>query len=171
MKVQAIRIRNISLVVAVFCAFGLWLEPSIGELLKYFSPTATAALALLGFAFVAFVFLARGWTFGWAPRLIRERPLACLIVLLVLIFAALYPVSQSGLIGGGSDEADALRVTFKAWLTGHDPYQALTYAGQPADPMPGAILLAAPFSLFDQPGLQNLLWIPLFIALTPTILG
>jgi hypothetical protein len=87
------------------------------------------------------------------------------------VFALAYPVAVSGLLGGGSDRADALDVTGAAMLAGRMIYEPLTYLGNPPTPMPGAVFLALPFHLIGGAALQNVFWFPLFCALAPKIVG
>jgi len=83
----------------------------------------------------------------------------------------LFPIAKSGLVGPGSDRDDALNVTLRALLHGNYPYYTLTYLGNPPTPMPGAILLAAPFFALGTSALQNLFWVTVFIKYAPRIFG
>ena len=151
------------------CAFILWLEPSIGQLFKYLGPygalAASCAAAAAIFAVVARVAQRPAW-----PGL-TSRLLLLIAAFLVLSFALLYPISRSGLIGGGSDRADALNVALRALLAGRQPYHQLTYLGNPPTPLPGALLLASPFYVLGSSALQNLFWAPALVALAPAMLG
>ena len=92
-------------------------------------------------------------------------------IALCVIFAVAYPVATSGLFGGGTDRADALDVTDAALFAGRPVYDALTYLGNPPTPLPGAVLLAAPFHLIGSAALQNVFWFLVLCALAPRIVG
>ena len=150
-------------------AFALWLVPSVGQLTKYLDPwEAATAVALAALAFgLIFVRVERSqgapdWP-PWAPALVA--------LLIALAFAGLFPVARSGLLGRGSDRADALDVAISALLAGRPPYDALTYLGNTPTPLPGALILAMPFHLIGASALQNLLWAPLFAIVSPAIVG
>ena len=102
----------------------------------------------------------RGWCWAWAlapaERRRTEPPWHLLIgVALCVLFAVAYPVATSGLFGGGTDRADALDVTDAALLAGRPVYDTLTYLGNPPTPLPGAVLLAAPFHLIGSGGVAE----------------
>jgi len=90
------------------------------------------------------------------------RLVLLMTLLLIAAFIVLYPVARSGLFGPGSDRDDALNVALQALLSGHYPYYAQTYLGNPPTPMPGALLLALPFFALGTSAWQNLFWLPVF---------
>jgi hypothetical protein len=151
------------------CAFAFWLEPSAGQLWKYLGPYGAVAASCVaaGLIFVAIAMQA-GRT---APPRPFARPLLLIATLLALLFVLLFPISRSGLLGGGSDRADALNVALRALLAGHQPYRQLTYLGNPPTPLPGALLLASPFYVLGSSALQNLFWAPVLVALAPSMIG
>ncbi len=68
--------------------------------------------------------------------------------------------------GQGSDDDDALEVGVGALLGGENPYRQHTYLGNPISPMPGALLLAAPFAIAGGVALQNPFWLAaLFVVI------
>lgn len=85
-------------------------------------------------------------------------------LVLAAIFLALYPLANSGVLGGGSDGDDALNVAVTALLDGEYPYYPRTYLNNPISPLPGSLLLAIPFVLFGSSAYQNLVWLVLFIV-------
>jgi hypothetical protein len=151
------------------CAFALWLEPSMGQLWKYLGlfGAVAASCAAAGLIFVAMASLAE----KSAPPRASWRPLLLIAMLLGLLFVLLFPMSRSGLMGGGSDRADALNVALRALLAGHQPYHQLTYRGNPLTPLPGALLLASPFYFLGSSALQNLFWGPVLVALATSMVG
>ena len=84
--------------------------------------------------------------------------LACLAAL-VTVFVVGVPVSANLVLGVGSDRADALDVAVSQLAVGRYPYAATTYLQNPITPLPGALLLAAPFRfLLGTAAWQNVAW-------------
>lgn len=79
-----------------------------------------------------------------------------------IAFAIIYPIANSGAIGGGSDHDDALNIAVRELVDGRYPYYLKTYLGIPITPMPGSLLLALPFVLLGNSAYQNLFWLPVF---------
>jgi len=84
--------------------------------------------------------------------------------LLLVAFAIIYPIVDSGIVGGGSDGDDALNLATRELLAGRYPYYPRTYLGNPISPMPGALLLAIPFVLLGNSAYQNFFWLLVFIV-------
>jgi len=89
-----------------------------------------------------------------------------LFLILTAAFAVLYPISLKHTLNAGSDREDALRLELSAILHHQYPYDAHTFLGNPPTPLPGALLLAAPFFAFGHIAWQNLLWFALFFIFT-----
>lgn len=104
---------------------------------------------------------------GLAERVQRqERAIFVLAtVVLVVAFAIRYPLSQAGLLGIGTDRDEALDIALARLLDGQFPYYGRTQFGNALTPMPGALLLAAPFHLAGASAWQNLLWMPVALLL------
>jgi hypothetical protein len=83
-----------------------------------------------------------------------------LTLLLAAMFAVVYPLADAGALGGGSDRDEALDLAVRALAAGEHPYRLRTYLGNPITPMPGALLLAAPFVALGGAALQVLFWVP-----------
>jgi hypothetical protein len=102
------------------------------------------------------------------PRLMRWLagrdlwPAAATLVLLCIFVAVLYPVANSGVIGGGSDRDDMVNVAAGELLRGNYPYYGTTYLGNPISLLPGALILAVPFVLLGIGSTQNLFWLAVF---------
>ena len=79
-------------------------------------------------------------------------------------FATIYPIANSGVVGGGSDGEDALNIGTTQLLQGHYPYYYETYLRNPVVNLPGALVLAIPFVLLGNSAYQNLLLLPIFFA-------
>ena len=138
---------------------GLWLIPSLGQLVKHAGVAGAGGLTVVAFAglWALLTCAERGWlepTTAW---------FVALCVLAMVLFAVLYPLAQGGRFGGGSARDDALNDALHLLIAGNYPYSAITYLGNPPTPMPGALLLAAPFHVLGNGAWQNLLWVPAFI--------
>lgn len=85
------------------------------------------------------------------------------LALLGVAFEIGYPIANSGRFGPGSDRDEALNQAVSALLAGNYPYYQKTYLGNPITPMPGSLILAAPFHwLLGNSSYQNLFWIGVF---------
>jgi hypothetical protein len=90
---------------------------------------------------------------------------ALTFVFLVVGYLLIYPVANSGVVGGGSDGEDALNIAARELLQGRYPYYPVTYLGNPIAPLPGAVLLATPFVLLGNSAHQNIFWLAAFFAI------
>jgi hypothetical protein len=89
-----------------------------------------------------------------------------LLAAIGLLFLVTFPIVNSGVFGGGSDRDEALNIAVTALLEGRYPYAEVTIMtglpqqvgldGNPISPLPGALLLAAPFVLLGNSAYQNL---------------
>lgn len=94
----------------------------------------------------------------------RARALLLLTMAgLTLLFLLLYPMLDQRGLQGGSDGDDALELAVGELLAGRYPYYSPTYLGNPITPLPGALLLALPFTLLGRAAFQNLFWLALFL--------
>jgi hypothetical protein len=125
-------------------------------------------------AVVAFVagLLAIALGMHWLDRLNRrERQISghwfvLLFLVLTAAFAILYPLSLKHTLNRGSDREDALRIELNAVRHHQYPYDTRTFLGNPPTPLPGAMLLAAPFFAIGHIAWQNFLWLALFFFFT-----
>jgi len=85
--------------------------------------------------------------------------LAIAFLFLFVIFLLVYPWADAGGFYGGSDNDDALDLAASELLAGQYPYAIRTYYGNPVSPLPGAVLLAAPFVLLGASAYQNFFWL------------
>jgi hypothetical protein len=138
-----------------------WALTSAAPLLKYLSPAkAIAALALGLLSIVAGMScLLR---LNLRPRQIGTIWFLLLFLALTTAFAILYPISLKHTLNIGSDREDALRIELSAVRHHQYPYDARTFLGNPPTPLPGAMLLAAPFFAIGHIAWQNFLWLALF---------
>lgn len=95
----------------------------------------------------------------------QVRWLTALTFLIILAaFVVLYPIANSGTIGGGSDGDEALNLATTELLQGHYPYYPVTYLGNRISPLPGALFLAIPFVLLGNSAYQNFFWLLVFMV-------
>lgn len=96
--------------------------------------------------------------------------LGLVLAALLAAFLALYPLAKSGRFGKGSDRDDALNRGAHALVQGENPYAERTYLGNTLSPLPGALLLAAPFALAGNSAWQDLFWSAVLLALALALL-
>jgi hypothetical protein len=96
------------------------------------------------------------------PRQIGIGSFLLLFLALTTAFAILYPLSLKHTLNIGSDRGDALRIELLAVRHHQYPYDARTFLGNPPTPLPGAMLLAAPFYALGHIAWQNFFWLALF---------
>ncbi len=138
--------------------------PSTGLVEKYLG-TPLVPVYVLGVLAVLFI--------GYRPALIwflthvsSTRAVWLLVAItagLVIAFAVVYPIADSGFFGGGADRDDALNLAASELLHGRYPYSEETYLSNPISPLPGAVLLAAPFVLLGNAAYQVFFWLPFFL--------
>jgi len=152
-----------ALLIVSLCA--LWTLTSAAPLWKYLSPAKAAATITLGC--IAIV-LAMFWL-DHTNRRHLQIGLGWFLLLFLLLsaaFAVLYPISLKHTLNRGSDREDALRIELNAIHHHQYPYATRTFLGNPPTPLPGAMLLAAPFFAIGHIAWQNFLWLALFFVFT-----
>ena len=118
--------------------------PSLYSVEKF---TGAVGLVLYVVALPVGIAVVRSWL--WTPGPGRDIALlTALVAVLVVGLLVLYPLADSGRIGGGSDNDEALNLATRALVRGDDPYARETYLGNPVAVLPGALVLSAPFALF-----------------------
>jgi hypothetical protein len=104
-----------------------------------------------------------------APRWVLPTLVAVCVALLVAAFVVGVPDRYGFAMGVGSDRADALDVAVTRLGAGLYPYDGVTYLGNPITPLPGALVLAAPFvGLAGDAAWQNVAWT---LVLLPVLNG
>jgi hypothetical protein len=150
----------------------IWVLLSFEEIIKYLH-LWPGLIVCVAFPLTAAIILSK-------LRHGRELQQARLVVIVLVAgwlfgavaFSTLHGVNQSNLLlGHGSDRENALQTACQALLSGKFPYRHLTILGHPITPMPGALMLATPFYLTGQTGLQNLFWLAAFICACYRLLG
>jgi ABC-type multidrug transport system fused ATPase/permease subunit len=149
----------------IFSICAAWSLISWAAIYKYLNHGKATAAMLLGILFIAL-------GMQWLDRLNQQqRQISCgWLLLLFLIFAAafsvLYPISLKHTLNIGSDREDALRIELDAVRHDQYPYDTHTFLGNPPTPLPGAMLLTAPFFVLGHIAWQNFLWLALFFVFT-----
>lgn len=138
---------------------------SIDVINKYFGLPAMGIYAIV---VIAAVFAAN--SFGrQILSAFSERTATVLMIVtfaaLVIITFTIYPIANSGRLGGGSDADDALLVGATELLAGRYPFYPTTYLGNQIAPLPGSVILAVPFVLIGLLPLQNIFWLFIFLAI------
>lgn len=144
---------------------GFLILPSTDIAQKYGGPVGLAAYLVLGALGLALACSHREAINGFlAARPAAQVRAAAVVVTVavVLAFAVLHPIANSGAVGGGSDADEALNLAARELLAGRPPYTPRTYLENPISPMPGAVLLAAPFVWLGTSAYQNLFWLAVF---------
>jgi uncharacterized membrane protein YkgB len=158
-----------------FRASALWLAlvfPSLGLVQKFLGNIGLVGYLLGSVAIVVAGYRkvtdGRGSLFSE-----RQAQLALAVGLLTLgwLFWIVYPFADAGVIGGGSDRDDALRLGVDQLLAGGFPYYGPTYLGNPITPMPGALVLSAPFAVVEPLAWQNLAWLAAYGGVLRWVLG
>ncbi len=137
--------------------------PSAGQVQKYLGlPTAAAYVFLLLLFFLA----------AYQPILLKFLQKVTLkqgiwiatatVMVLAAAFWVVYPIADSGVVGGGADRDEALGIAAEELLNGRYPYKLETYLGNPISPLPGAVILAIPFVLMGNSAYQIFFWLPIF---------
>jgi len=167
--------RTLRLAIVALGASALWLAlvfPSLGLIQKFLGSIGLVAYVLGSGAFVVAGY--RMVTGGRGNSLSeRQAQIALAVLALALgwLFWVLYPLADAGVIGGGSDRDDALRLGVEHLLAGGFPYYEPTYLGNPITPMPGALVLSAPFAVIDPLAWQNLAWLAAYGGVLRWVLG
>lgn len=142
------------------------LIPSTAVFQKYLGITGVVAYITIAF-FALLLFAKYRYIPGKLASKVTEKQtfwLAVMTVVIVLIaFVVVYPVANSGIVGGGSDGDEALNTATTELLHGRYPYYPRTYLGNPISPLPGALLFAIPFVLLGNSAYQNFFWLIVFI--------
>ena len=154
--------RRTLLIVSICVA---WALTSATPILKYLTPAKAVAAIVLGLLSIILGMYC-------LDRLIRRHRqisiswFVLLFLLLTAAFAVLYPLSLKHTLNNGSDREDALRIELNAVHHHQYPYDARTFLGNPPTPLPGAMLLAAPFFALGHIAWQNFFWLALFFFFT-----
>ena len=92
-----------------------------------------------------------------------SRLTAITLIGLIVIFFIVYPIANSGIIGGGTDREEDLNIATIELLHGRYPYYPKTSLNHPLSHLPGSLLLSIPFVLLGNSAYQNFFWFFLFV--------
>jgi hypothetical protein len=142
------------------------LLPSVGLFEKYLGQAGVLIYGAVGIPLLIFS-LQPG---SPLPRMFLRLKPRVAWGLVVLTFAVLiaavvvvYPIANSGIVGGGSDSDDSIDQGVRALWAGRYPYDELTYLGQPVVALTGGLLLSTPaVMLLGGSAYQNVFWLALF---------
>ena len=154
--------RRFLLALGVVCA---WVVISIHPIWKYLPHSIAAAATLLS------VFLQASGIY-WLDQLNRTRReistgwFLLLLVALSIAFSVLYPRTLRQPLSARSDRRMPCGSSFTAVRQHNYPYDARTFLRNPPTPLPGAMLLAAPFFAVQHIAWQSILWLALFFVFT-----
>jgi len=149
----------------IFSVCAAWALISWAPITKYLAHGTATIAFLLGSLTIA---LGMHWLQrrNQQDRQLNAGWFLVLFLTITAAFAVLYPISIRHALNSGSDREDALRVELNAVQHHQYPYDARTFLGNPPTPLPGAILLAAPFFAAGHIAWQNLPWLALFFVFT-----
>ena len=136
---------------------------ALAKLARYLPASGLAVFAAC-FAVAAFASWrwARNWLFAASSESNALGGVVGTLLALTLIFLVGYPLLETYAAGRadvGSDRDEALEAAVRALMSGASPYDVELSTGNPLSPLPGELLLAAPFVLSGFGGLQNIAWL------------
>lgn len=149
------------------------LVPSLDTVAKYSGMTGIVVYLIAGLVILALIvkYLLPLYFLKVSENLALAIALFTVTSAGILVFFFLYPLADSGRVGGGTDVDNAMIIGVTELLNGKYPYYVKTYLGLPVSPMPGIFLLAAPFVLLNAIALQNFVWLILLFVAARKYLG
>ena len=148
-------------------AFALFLlVPSAGIIEKYLGLPGVCAYWIIGGLLLWMIMRPGSWAMRLTLRLKPRVALALLMltfVVLIATFFIIYPIANTGLIGGGSDGDEAVNLGVQALWQGQYPYYATTYLDNPVVTLGGGLLLSTPSVWLGNSAYQSLFWLLLFV--------
>lgn len=178
---QGVRGRQNATIASLCATFVLF--PSLGIVQKYFRTRGALIYVAIGLLLLLAALRRTARVHSLIDALDRRwawRLAAVLFLVLVVAFAVLYPLSNSGerswiatsgIAGGGSDRDESLNLGVTELLHGRYPYYAVTQLGNPVSQMPGSLMLAVPFVLLGNAALQNLAWCAVYFFVSVRLIG
>lgn len=141
------------------------LLPSTAIIEKYFDIIGVVVYATIA-SLLLLLFIQNRIYLAQLSLKFTERQVFLMVILtfttLLMIFALVYPIANSGTYGQGSDGDEALNIATTELLHGRYPYYPRTYLGNLISPLPGELLLASPFVLLGNGAYQNFFWLLIF---------
>lgn len=122
------------------------------------------------FLYSAYVVLGLWLLTQWGRPVLARLPdrvvagaIAIVLLVITVLLVVLYPRANSGELGPGSDRDEALNQATTSLLRNEYPYYQVTYLNNPITPLPGALLLAAPFVLLGNSIYQIPFWLAVWV--------
>ncbi len=145
--------------------------PSTNQVQKYLRTTAV-------FLYIPMVFLAilviYKYCIKWFLSRVTEKQVyrlaAVTLIILIAVFFIVYPIANSGIVGGGCDRDEDANIATMELLRGRYPYYSKTYLGHSPSHLPGSLLLSIPFVLLGNSAYQNFFWLIIFILIAKSYL-
>ncbi|MDP3731847.1 MAG: hypothetical protein Q8R31_02280 [Candidatus Omnitrophota bacterium] len=145
--------------------------PSLGQVYKYLKDTGVF-LYILSVFFILLIL--HKYCLKKFLSKITEKQIFYLTVvtflLLIVLFFLVYPLVNSGIVGGGSDRDEDANIATNELLHGRYPYYPKTYLGNSLTHLPGSLLLSVPFVLLGNSAYQNFFWLFIFIIVAKSLL-
>lgn len=143
----------------IACAFWL-VVPSVGAVLKHLGGLGLLVYAA---AVVAALWAIRSWVLPRLEAWLSEKAAIALaavtLVGVIVAFLCLHQQVSAPRPGHGSDRNEALNLATGELLYGRYPYYPKTHLGNPISPLPGSLLLAAPFVWLGDSAYQAFFWL------------
>jgi hypothetical protein len=143
----------------------VFIFPSLGIVYKYFSFPGTCLYSLT--VITGVLVFSRRLAYLLQKKVSRRQACALMaltLVMLAVLFFALYPAVNTDIPGHGADRDEDLTIATSRLLSGQYPYYAKTYLGNSITHFPGSLFLAAPFVLLGNGAYQNFFWLALFLV-------
>lgn len=147
--------------------FGLWLSlvlPSLSQVQKYLGNIGVFSYILI--VFLVLLRIRRYYFRGFLNKVTGKRAFGLAAITLIgfiVIFFIVYPIANSGIVGGGTDREEDANIATIELLHGRFPYYPRTSLNNPISHLPGSLLLSIPFVLLGNSAYQNFFWLFLFI--------
>lgn len=142
------------------------LAPSSGVVSKYLGIIGVGIYMLGGTALLFMLSANRARTL-FASKVAEKQAnwLAAMTILFIMaVFAIVYPIANTHVLGSGSDRDDALNMATRQLIHLRYPYYQRTYLRNRISPLPGSLFLAIPFVLLGNSAYQNFFWLFAFYA-------
>lgn len=136
---------------------------SSGFVQKYLGTAGLAAYALGVIVVLLVVAKFRQSTDRFLRPRFREITIAVFAALAAVCFG-LHHIEDDRGPGRSSDRDEALEIAVTRLLGGENPYYPQNETAGPLSLLPGAVILAVPFAAVGFVGVQNLLWLGVFIC-------
>lgn len=145
--------------------------PSLVQVYKYLKDTGVFLYILLVFfmLLILYKYYLRKFLSEITEKQIFYLTVATFLLLIVLFFLV-YPVANSGIVGGGSDRDEDANIATNELLHGRYPYYPKTYLGSSLTHLPGSLVLSIPFVLLGNSAYQNFFWLFIFIIVAKSLL-